>query len=260
MTLGGAKNMVWEENKASGEVRHWCEKVGGWCERRDGWRGLERLGPYIAAGSPPSGEHFPESIIGNLSSLLWLLLDTWRRRPEDSVRWILPRFCSRPSFCSSFCTFRLAEGAVPDVWDGGALDLGAGEVHPDAARGALDHRLSPVRLFAVARHVPIVLWILVRNEGVWALGRALKYTVVLAARHVALRPASCASQRRARVTPSQLILSQRLFIVFIIEDHFAEHQKVLRRSPSSMCSLIHRGSRVVLSQLWSFEHVGVGCL
>ena len=75
------------------------------------------------------------------------------------MRRVLPRFCSRPSFCRvAFCTFRLAEGAVPDVWDGGALDLGAGEVHPDAARGALDHRLSPVRLFAVARHVPIVLW------------------------------------------------------------------------------------------------------
>ena len=38
-------------------------------------------------------------------------------------------------------------------------------------------------------------------------------------------------------SPSQLILSQCLFIVFIIKDHFAEHQKVLWRSPSSMCSL-----------------------
>ena len=74
------------------------------------------------------------------------------------MRRILPRFCSRPSFCSSFCTFSLAEGAVPDVWDGRALHLGAGEVHPDAARRALDHRLSPVRLFAVAGHIPIVLW------------------------------------------------------------------------------------------------------
>ena len=71
---------------------------------------------------------------------------------------IFPRLCSRPSFCSSFCTFRLAEGAVPDVWDGGALDLGAGEVDPDAAGRALDHRLASVRLFAVARHIAVVLW------------------------------------------------------------------------------------------------------
>jgi len=203
MTLGGAKNMVWEE-KASGEVRHSCEKVG-WCER---W--MERA---RETGALYCGRHttlrrtLPESIIGNLSSLLWLLLDTWRWRAEDPMRWILPRFCSRPSFCSSFCTLSLAEGAVPDVWDGGALDLGAGEVDPDAARWALDHRLPPVRFFAVARHVPIVLWILVRNEGVWALGWALEYAVVLAARHVALRPAPCASQWGARVTPSQLVLS-----------------------------------------------------
>ena len=74
------------------------------------------------------------------------------------MRWILPCFCSRSSFCSSFCTFRLAEGAVPDVWDGGALDLGAGEVDPDAAGRALDHRFASVRLFAVARHIAVVLW------------------------------------------------------------------------------------------------------
>ena len=41
----------------------------------------------------------------------------------------------------------------------------------------------------------------------------------------------------AMFSPSQLIFSQCLFIVFIIEDHFAEHQKVLWRSPSSMCCL-----------------------
>jgi len=247
--------MVWEERRP--QLRHSCEKVG-WCER---WmEGARETGALYCGRHTSLRRTLPESIIGNLSSLLWLLLDTWGRRAEDAVGRIFPRLCSRPSFCSSFCTFRLAEGAVPDVWDGGALDLGAGEVDPDAARRALDHRLPPVRLFAVTRHIPIVLWILVRNEGIWALSWALKYTVVLAARHVALCPAPCAPQGRTRVTPSQLILSQCLFIVFIIEDHFAEHQKVLWRSPSSVCSLIHLGCRVMLSQLWSFEHVGVGCL
>ena len=39
------------------------------------------------------------------------------------------------------------------------------------------------------------------------------------------------------ISPSQLIFSECLFVVFIIKNHFAEHQKVLWRSPSSMCSL-----------------------
>jgi len=62
MTLGGAKNMVWEE-KASGEVRHSCEKVG-WCER---W--MERA---RETGALYCGRHttlrrtLPESIIGNV--------------------------------------------------------------------------------------------------------------------------------------------------------------------------------------------------
>ena len=43
------------------------------------------------------------------------------------------------------------------------------------------------------------------------------------------------------VSPSQLVLSECLLIVFIIQDHFAEHQKILWRSPSSVCSLERGG-------------------
>ena len=83
-------------------------------------------------------------------------------RPQKPVRGggrcIFSRLGSRACLRPAFCTFGLAECAVPDVWDGGALDLGAGEVDPDAAGRALDHRLASVRLFAVARHIAVVLW------------------------------------------------------------------------------------------------------
>ena len=82
-------------------------------------------------------------------------------RPQKPVRGggrcIFSRLGSRAGLRPSFCTFGLAEGAVPDVWDGGPLHLGTGEVHPDAARRAFDHRLPPVRLLAVARHLLVFL-------------------------------------------------------------------------------------------------------
>ena len=45
------------------DVKGWRRMMG----KMDGGRSRD-WGPYIAAGAPPSGEHFQESIIGNLSS------------------------------------------------------------------------------------------------------------------------------------------------------------------------------------------------